>query len=168
MAEEAKKEVEQKVEVASPEQTEAEKQLAEKNAQIEQLTLERNNYKKGMLKAKGKKVDDEPEEDEEDLDAKVNRKVQEALLDTKLQTALKEKDDIIKKAFERNKELETTIANRSQIASAGTGSGNEAKLVAKDNVLSQEKINYFKSQGKTDAWIERYKENLIKTANAKA
>ena len=165
MAEIETKEVETKEQVASPAQTELEAQLAEKDARIAKLTSEKENYKKGMLKAKGKvKDEDYSEPVDEDLDAKIARKVQETLLDTQLQNALKEKDDLIKKALERNKELETTIANRSQISGAPVGAGSEQKLTPKDAVLSEEKIKYFKSQGKSDAWIERFKQNLMKTS----
>lgn len=144
------------------EPTEIEQQLAEKDAEIARLATERNNYKKGMLKAKGKAKDDEDDSDDEDIDSKITRLVEEKLLDTQFTKAQKEKDDIIKKALERNKELETAVKNRSQIPKEGNGSSSEAKMAPKDAVLTEEKIKQLKGMGWDDAKIERFKQNLMK------
>jgi hypothetical protein len=59
-----------------------------------------------------------------------------------------------------DEKLETTIKNRSQITTTEGGAGNEQKIVAKDNTLSDDKIKGLRARGFTDAMIERYKKNL--------
>ncbi len=145
------------------EPTELEKALAEKDAQLVKLAAERDNYKKGMLKAKGKvPKDDEDDSDEEEIEEKVTRLVKEQLLETQFNLAQKEKDDLILKTLARNKELETALKNRSQISTAGAGSSSETKLSPKDPVLSAEKLASLKALGWDDKKIELYKKNLLK------
>ncbi len=144
------------------EPTEVEKQLAEKDAQLAKLATERDNYKKGMLKAKGKIAKDDDGEEDESIDEKVNRLVEEKLLDSEFARIQKEKDDIIKTALARNKELETAIKNRSQISTADVGSGSEQKLSPKDSILSDDKLKALKAKGWDDKKIELYKKNLMK------
>ncbi len=168
MTEEEKKAVEAKdAEAAAAkanEPTELEKALTEKDAEIAKLSAERNNYKKGMLKAKGKlDKDGNPiEEPKEDIDEMVSRLVEEKMLDTQWITAQKEKDDIIKKALARNKELETAIKNRSQISTADAGTGSTTTFTVKDSVLTDEKLAKLKAMGWDEKKIELYKKNLMK------
>lgn len=168
MTEEEKKAVEEaeaaaaqkKIDEAEP--SEIEKQLAAKDAEIAKLAEERNNYKRGMLKAKGKVKDDDDDLEEDDIDTKIEKKVQEKLLDTQWMNAQKEKDEIIKKALERNKELEIAVKNRSQISKEGNGSSSEQKMAPKDAILTEEKLKQLKGMGWDDTKIERFKQNLIK------
>lgn len=168
MTDEEKKAVEEaekaKAAAAEAQPSELEVQLAEKDVEIARLTTEKENYKKGMLKAKGKLPKDDEEEDdsEESVDDKVKRLVKESLLDSQIGKVQSEKDNLLKKALARNKELETAIKNRSQISTADAGSGSEQKLVIKDTTLSAEKLAKFKSMGWDDKKIERYKQNLSK------
>lgn len=136
-----------------------EAQLIEKDALILKLSSERDNYRKGMLKAKGKAGDEDTEETVED---KVSRLVKEQLLETEFSKVTAEKDDLIKKTIARNKELEVALKNRTQISSSGAGSGSEQKLTVKDNVLSDDKLKQLKAMGWNDAKIEAYKKNLMK------
>lgn len=152
------KAVEEEAKNAATLQLEA--QLAEKDAEIVKLSEERNNYKKGMLKAKGK-IDD-IDDTEESIDEKIDRKVQERLLDSQFIKAQKDKEDIIKQVLARNKELETAIKNRSQISSAGMGSSSDEKLIAKDNILTDEHLKALKGKGWDDKKIALYKQNLVK------
>lgn len=133
-------------------------------SELKKTREERDNYKKGLLKAKGKiAADDDSNDDKEDLDAKIERIVSERTIDSREKELLAEKDQLLKQALARNSELETAVKNRSQIqTSTGQGSGSEQKLSPKDAVLSDEKIKAFKSMGKSDAWIERFKQNLMK------
>lgn len=146
------------------EPTELEKQLAEKDAIISKLSTERENYKRGMLKAKGKIKDDTSTDDEEDIDTKVSRLVKEQLIDSQYAIAQAEKDELIKKALARNKELETALKNRTQIASTENGASSESKMSVKDNTLSADKIAKFKAMGWDDKKIELYKKNLKQVA----
>lgn len=139
-----------------------EKELAVKDALIAKLTTERENYRKGMLKAKGKISEEEEDDSEESLEDKVQRMVKEQLIDAQLNQAQREKDDLLKSALARNKELETALKNRSQIATAGQGSGSETKVTPKDNILSEEKLKQLKGLGWDDKKIELYKKNLMK------
>lgn len=148
---------------AAAEPTELEKQLAEKDALIAKIAADRDNYKKGMLKAKGKKTDDDDSDDEENIDTKVARLVNEKLLDSQYNQAQIEKDNLIKEALKRNKELETALKNGTGIARAATGSGSEQKLTIKDPVLSEEKLNQLKAMGWDDKKIDSFKKNLLKS-----
>lgn len=167
MTEEEKKAVEEKERlekeaVSANEPTEFEKQLAEKDAKIAKLTEEKDNYRRGMLANKGKNKDGE------DIDLSVDEKIafgiQEALMNSTIAKESAEKDEIIKQALARNKELEIAVKNRSQISTTEGGSGNETKVVPKDNTLSEEKLKQLKSMGWDDKKIERFKQNLKKQA----
>lgn len=168
MTEEEKKAVEtaeaEAAAAAANEPTELEKALAEKDAMLVKLAAERDNYKKGMLKAKGKVSKNEDDDSEEEtVDEKVTRLVKEQLLDTQFDLAQKEKDALILKTLARNKELETALKNRSQIATAGAGSSSETKLAPADPVLTAEKLSQLKGLGWDDKKIELFKKNLMKT-----
>ena len=71
--------------------------LAEKDARIAKLSEERENYRLGMLKAKGKLPSDGTATTPEDLDALVEAKVKEHIASTELFKAQQEKDDLIKR-----------------------------------------------------------------------
>lgn len=160
---EAEKAVEDaKVAAAAAEPNEFEKQLAEKDALILKISSDRDNYKKGMLKAKGKLKDDGTPEFVETDEEKFDRMFQEKMLDTQLSQANKEKDDIIKSAAKRISELETALKNRGGIVTAGSGSGSATKLIPKDPVLSEDIIATLKSKGWDDKKIDMYKKNLVK------
>lgn len=133
--------------------------LEAKEAELAKIREERDNYKKGMLKAKGKLEDDD---DQEDIEAKIERMVSEKILATREAELIKEKDDVIKALARKNAELTTALKNRSQI-STGTGAGTntEAQPVS-DNVLSAEQIKSLKAKGWSDDKISRFRENLLK------
>ena len=131
-----------------------------KDAELLKVQTERENYKRGMLKAKGK-IEDTGSEPEE-LDELIARKVEERLLATKEVQLAKEKDDAIKALAKRNKELELALKNRSQISNSGVGNSSETIPVS-DNVLSQDQIKHLKTvKGWSDAKIETFKQNLLK------
>ena len=135
--------------------------LESKDKDIERITEERNNYRKGMLKAKGK-TSDEGDEPELSIAEQVSLAVKEALLDSAITTAQKEKDEIVKKALRENAELKTAIKNRTGMNPTGQGAASDTEaLKPKDNFLSDEQIKHFKAQGKDDAWIERYKKTVM-------
>lgn len=134
--------------------------LQAKDAELEKIRQEKDNYKKGMLKAKGKLEDDDI--DSEDMDSLIERKLNEKLLSSKEAQLAKEKDDAIKALVNRNKELETALKNRSQISS-GTGAGNSVETTPiADNKLSAEQVKSLKAKGWTDEKIELFKMNLMK------
>jgi hypothetical protein len=154
--------------VATPIATEAvdyEAVLAKKDAELAEVRLERENYRKGMLKAKGKL----PEEEEMDtstpegMEALVDRKVQEKFLSTKEAQLQADKDAALKAMIKRNKELEVALKNRGQIlSSTGTGSNTEKPEGKTDNYFSNEQIAALRAKGYDDKKIETLKKNMSK------
>lgn len=141
-----------------------EAELAKKDAELAKTRQERENYRKGMLKAKGKIPDeDDNSSNDEDLDAKIDRKVQERLLETSEARIQADKDALIQSMAKRNRELTIAIRNRGQI-SDGTGQGsNQDKAPGRtDNTLSNDQIASLKSKGWSDKKIEEFKRNLTK------
>lgn len=145
---------------AAKEPSEFEKQLAEKDDKIKKLTEDRDNYRRGLIAKKGK--NDKGEDIELTVDEKIAAGIEEALLNSSIARESAEKDEIIKKALDRNKELETTIKNRSQITTTEHGGSNEQRLIPKDAVLSEDKIKELKARGWDDKKIELFKKNLTK------
>lgn len=168
--------VEKKVEAAAPqpetvatpiatEVVDYEAVLAKKDAELAEVRTERENYRKGMLKAKGKL----PEEEEldsstpEGMEALVDRKVQEKFLSTKEAQLQAEKDTALKAVLKRNKELEVALKNRGQILSpTGTGSNTEKPEGKVDNYFSNEQIQSLRAKGFDDKKIEELKKNITK------
>lgn len=128
-----------------------ERETAEK-ARADKAEGERENYKKGMLKAKGKLETEEIEEEEGTEVAKTGNTSSELV-------------GLVKTLLEQNKELSIAVANRTQIATSSQGGSSEAKVVVSDNLLSEAQIADLKARGKSDEWIATFKKNL---KNAKA
>ena len=152
--------------VATPSATEVDYEalLTAKDAEIAKVREEKDNYRRGMLKAKGKL----PEEDDnslngEDLDAKIDRKVQERLLATREAQVSAEKDALIMAMAKKTKELTLALKNRGQVTSpSGAGSNQEQPEGKKDNLLSNEQLNALKARGFDDKKIEEFKKNMAK------
>ena len=85
--------------------------IAAKDAEIAKLAEERDNYRRGMLKAKGKLVEDVEPENEDD-NSRVKRLVQEALYDEKIGKAQAEKDGLLTKISKENEELKNALRSR--------------------------------------------------------
>lgn len=135
--------------------------LAKKDAELEIVRAKKDQYKKGILRAKGKL----PEEDNtpEELDALIDRKVQEKLLSTQEAQIQAEQSLIIKNLAKRNKELEVALKNRSQITQASApGSNNDKPEVTTDSYFSNEQIQALKAKGWSDKKIEQAKVNMKK------
>lgn len=168
MAEETKV-VETTTETATtPQEVDYEALLAEKDAAIAKVQQEKENYRKGMLKAKGKLPEedhldnDKPEEDE-----RFRRIAREEMLSTKEAQLQADKDATISALAKRTKELETALRNRGQITSASAlGSNQDKPEVKTDSYFSSEQIAHFKKQGKSDEWIETAKKNMLKGTQA--
>ncbi len=139
--------------------------LAKKDEELQAVRIERENYRKGMLKAKGKL----PEEEEldsstpEGMEALIDRKVQEKFLSTKEAQVQAEKDNLIKAQSKRLKELEVALKNRGQInAASGQGSNQEKPEGKVDNYFSNDQIAALKAKGYDDKKIATLKQNLAK------
>lgn len=153
--------------VAAPSATEVDYEalLAEKDAKIAKVTANMENYKKGLLQAKGKipastHLDDDETEDMETL---VDRKVTEKLLATESAQLQAEKEAILKAALKRNKELEIALKNRGQITSNSADGSNQDKPEGKkDNYFSNDQISALRAKGYDDKKIELLKKNMTR------
>lgn len=103
---------------------------------------DRDNYKLGLLKAKGKTATDGNEGKE---------------------TISPETTSAIEKLLLRNKELETAAVNRSQTGSGGQGTSTETTFKVGDNMLSDAQLQDLKQRGWDDTKIALFKKNLQKT-----
>jgi len=139
--------------------------LAEKDAELAKISQEKDNYRKGLLKAKGKIPEDyQSDADEpETTEALIDRKVREAILSTKEAQLQVEKDQTISALIKRNREVETALKNRGQISSsAGEGSNQDKPEGKKDNYFSNDQISALRAKGYDDAKIETLKKNMTK------
>ncbi len=139
-----------------------EAELAKKDAEIAKIAQEKENYRRGMLKAKGKLPDeDDNSSNDEDLDAKIDRKVQEKYLATREAQVIAEKDALILASAKKLKELTLALKNRNQVSSSsGQGSNQDRQEVRTDSTLSEDQINSLRSKGWDDKKIEQFKKNL--------
>ncbi len=123
---------------------------------------ERDNYKKGLLKAKGKLPDDELEEE----DDRIRRIVADTIASTKSAQIEQAKEELIRKTLADNAELKKALANKEQIPTTTPGSSvDNPPFKTNDQLLSKEQIAYFKSKGWSDKKIEEYKQNYAKRLN---
>lgn len=102
---------------------------------ITKLTTERDNYKSGMLKAKGKLPEEEVKPDLSD-DERLRALIKEEFYNSEIAKAQKEKDDLLAKVLRENKELKTAHRNSAK-ANASVGSGIEDKKV-ETSIISPE------------------------------
>ena len=135
--------------------------LQAKDEEIARLARERDNYRKGMLKAKGKQKD-YYDDDEPDLEEKIDRIVAEKILSKEEDKVRAERDQMVQRLAIENAELRKAVANRTQVnVATGTGSSAEAPEV-KNEFFSQEQLEDLKAKGLDP---EKVKENLLKYKN---
>lgn len=127
----------------------------ELSAELEAVRIEKDNYKRGLLKAKGKLPDDE----QPDLDQLVSQKVAEALESSKASDLERKEKELVDKILQENKELKLARQNREQISTAPQGTGNTGTTSTTDTFFSPEQLAYFK-QRKLDP--EKVKANILK------
>lgn len=126
----------------------------ELSAELEAVRKEKDNYKRGLLKAKGKLDDDQP-----NLDELVSQKVAEALNASKEAELDKKEQVLVEKVLKENQEMKRALQNREQISSAPQGTGNTGTPSTTDSFFSPEQLAYFK-QRKLDP--EKVKANILK------
>ena len=105
------------------------KVISDKDAEIARLTEERENYRKGMLAAKGKLTVGEPLPPDA-LDEYVGKKVQEELLNSQIFKAQAERESKLAEIMRENSELKVALANRSQLNTPTAAGGNNANDVS--------------------------------------
>lgn len=138
----------------------AEQLLIEANARIAKIAEERDNYKKGMLKAKGKIPDEEDEEEGPDVREIARQEALAVLADTDYVKATTERDTIISKIAKENAELRLALQNK---PGTGIGSGsNQDTQKVKDNVLSEDQERDLRARGWDDKKIEHFKSLALK------
>lgn len=116
--------------------------LLEENAKIAQ---ERDNYKKGLLQAKGK-LPAELDVENTDLDSLIEKKVQDTLLRTKEFQNEQAKQELIKNIVKENRELKNALLAKEGVSrvSAGGGTG---PVETKPSDWTPEQLVYFKKRG---------------------
>lgn len=137
--------------------------LIQKDAEIAKVQEEKENYRKGMLIAKGKMPEDRRTDDgePETAESMTRRIVQETMLSTKEAQLQAEKDAAIAALAKRNKELETALRNRSQVSSqTGEGSNQDKPEGKRDNYFSNDQLSSLKAKGWSDQKIEAAKKNM--------
>lgn len=131
------------------EPSEGEKALAEANAKISQLETERENYRTGLLKEKGKLSDYEFfDENGQPITIRdlVNKTVEEKLIDKRLEEAHAEREAILQKTLQENAELKRALANKPPNAPSAMGS-NQDKPKVEQSVFTPEQEAYIRSKG---------------------
>jgi hypothetical protein len=131
-------------------------------AENAKLSKERDNYKKGMLLAKGKIVENDEEHTSLPLEEQIEKIVQEKLLATQEAQNLMKQKELVERALKENKELKLALANRKQVDNSSVGTGSSEPIPVKDNFLSPAQINDLKSKGWDDKKIELFRKNLAK------
>lgn len=125
-------------------------------AKVKELEEEKANYQAAYLKERAKNHDDESDEQ------KFRRIAREELESSRIMDIDKQKDAIIAKALKENKELKLARLNKTDIP-ASTTVHSEGQSV-KDTMITPDQMATFKSQGRSDKWIENYKRNLSRNA----
>lgn len=136
--------------------------LIAKDAELKQISTERDNYRRGMLKAKGKLSEDEDEKNVEGGIELMRQIAREEVLATRESILSAEKDVLIKKIARENSELKLAMKNKSQVSNASQGASNEDKITVKDNILTDTQLKDLKTRGFDDKMVERFKKNLTK------
>ncbi len=134
--------------------------LAEHEALIAELAKakeERENYRRGMLAAKGKPVKD-PVDEESDLDTLVQQKVVQALEAEKEALVNKKYEAVVETLMLKNKEYALALQNKANMPNASAGTGQVDKAVS-DNFFSAEQLADLKKRGLDP---EKVKANLLR------
>ncbi len=138
----------------------AEARIAQLEAEKTRIATERDNYRTGMLKAKGKLPADDPELDLTG-DDRLRAIAREELANSELARIAEEQDTIIKATLKENKELKLAQMNKTTVP-ATVGAHSESQTVSTDPIIPADQMAYFKSKNWTDKDIELYKKNLMK------
>ena len=136
--------------------------LAEHEALVAELAKakeDRDNYRKGLLKAKGKAVKEDHDVEEPDLDTLVKQKVAEALEQEKEVLAEKKYDAAIDALLQKNKVLALALQNKANMPNASAGSGHGSKDEPIDTFFTADQLADLKKKGLDP---EKVKANLLK------
>lgn len=131
-------------------------QFVELEAEKTRIAVERENYRKGMLKAKGKLPDDEtdilPEDD------RVRAIFREEMLNTQEAKIAEQNSNLVKSLLKKNEEMATALKNRTQMTpSGGNSSGGGAS--PENRFWTPEQEANLKARGLDP---EKVKQNIIR------
>ena len=136
--------------------------------ELEKVKRDRDNYRNATLHYKGKKeVEDLDLSDPEQMQAYINKTVEDRLLASRESQAENERNAYIQELARKNKELALALANKNVISSgASSGSGTQEKIQATspDAYWSAEQIQYLKARGMTDEQIKKAAEHAKRGA----
>lgn len=141
------------------------KVLAEKDAEIEKLKKDRDNYKKVALKRLGK-LDNDADflAGENDSGLTVEEQVKATLIDREIEKIQREKDEKVAQMAKENAELRLALKNRPG-ETVGGGTGSASVVETKDNVFSTAQLAAMRARAGAlgldpDRYIENAKKNM--------
>lgn len=141
-------------------------ELAAKDAELVKVREEKENYRKGMLKAKGKPADSGKgaQDGELSLEEKIAEAVKAQMLDSAEVRIQREKDEVSAKILKENRELRLAMANKSQISNGSVGASSETTIESKaGQFFSDAQLADLKKRGFDDKKIEMLKKNILKS-----
>lgn len=127
--------------------TDTEKALRDIEQRLQKAESDRDNYKTALLRKKGKLPAEEIQEEEhENLDELIDRKVQEKMLNLETEKIRQEREELIQKTLRENRELKLAVQNRSQISNSSQGTSQDKPEGKSSNFWSDEQLAYFKER----------------------
>ena len=97
---------------------------------LQKVQKERDNYREGLLKAKGKKPEDETDEE------RIERIVNEKIASSQFGKLVQDFQGQVKKLAEQNKELKVANRSKSAMESKGAGGGQDKQEGSNDPLAS--------------------------------
>lgn len=121
-------------------------------AEKEKIEAEKENYRKGLLKAKGYLPNEYPDTGEvpADIEEVVKKVISETLLDEKSRSTSEQERKLTEQLIAENKrlnELNLSLSNRSQVSSVGSSSGGEKLEVKSSGFWTKEQEAELKKKG---------------------
>jgi hypothetical protein len=114
--------------------------LKDKDSKISRLSVDRDNYRAGMLKYK-KLAEDNP--DDKSLDEeRVKQMIKEEMVTSELFKEQTEKEALVMTLAKENKELKVAMANKSQISNIPGGSSQPQDDLTVEQLTPEQKV-YF-------------------------
>lgn len=119
--------------------------LKEVEAELAKTREERDNYRTGLLAAKGRTP--QAEEPEETVAEFIERKVEEKILGIKEAGLQQEKDQAIKQLMKENEEYRIALGNRQQVATPTGGAGSDTKSAPEPSFWSPQQLAELQRRG---------------------
>ncbi len=116
--------------------------------ELEKVRKERDNYRIGLLKAKGKATAEEVATEEDRL----RQIIKEEFLTSKEAELQRQKEETLKKVIEENKELKLSLKNRAGISGTAASGGSQDKAESKPSVYLSEEQKSFLTNKKGIKW----------------